>query len=54
MIITDVKTYLLELDFKIKIGSMPRFKATGLYTNVLTDDEINGWALSHWNLSNLA
>jgi len=49
-----VKTYLLELDFKIKLGSMPRFKATGLYINILTDDGIDGWALSHWNLSNAA
>ncbi len=54
MKIIDVKTHLLELDFKIKIGSMPRFKATGLYTNVITDEGIDGWALSHWNLSNLA
>jgi L-alanine-DL-glutamate epimerase-like enolase superfamily enzyme len=54
MKITDIKTFLLELDFKIKIGSMPRFKATGLYTNVITDEGIDGWALSHWNLSNLA
>ncbi|MHA1291603.1 MAG: mandelate racemase/muconate lactonizing enzyme family protein [Promethearchaeota archaeon] len=54
MIITNVKTYLLELDFKIKIGSMPRFKATGLYVNIITDEGIDGWALSHWNLSNLA
>ncbi|MFW9971253.1 MAG: mandelate racemase/muconate lactonizing enzyme family protein [Candidatus Odinarchaeota archaeon] len=54
MFITDVKTYLLELDFKIKIGSMPRFKATGLYTNIITDEGIDGWALSHWNLSDLA
>ncbi|MFX1454141.1 MAG: mandelate racemase/muconate lactonizing enzyme family protein [Promethearchaeota archaeon] len=54
MEITDVKTYLLELDFKIKIGSMPRFKATGLYINILTDEGIDGWALSHWNLSNAA
>ncbi|MHA2400649.1 MAG: mandelate racemase/muconate lactonizing enzyme family protein [Promethearchaeota archaeon] len=54
MEITDVKTHLLELDFKIKIGSMPRFKATGLYINLLTDEGINGWALSHWNLSNAA
>ena len=54
MIITDVKTYLLQLDFKIKIGSMPRFQASGLYTNLITDEGINGWALSHWNLSNRA
>jgi len=54
MKITDVRTYLLELDFKIKIGSMPRFKASGLYTNLITDEGIDGWALSHWNLSNLA
>lgn len=52
MIITDVKTHLLELDFKLKLGSMPRFKATGLYINILTDEGIDGWALSHWNLSN--
>ncbi|MEJ2252338.1 MAG: mandelate racemase/muconate lactonizing enzyme family protein [Candidatus Lokiarchaeota archaeon] len=54
MLITDVKTYLLELNFKIKIGSMPRFKATGLYINIKTDENIDGWALSHWNLSNAA
>ncbi|MFO7795234.1 MAG: mandelate racemase/muconate lactonizing enzyme family protein [Promethearchaeia archaeon] len=54
MKITDVRTNLLELDFKIKIGSMPRFKASGLYTNLITDEGIDGWALSHWNLSNLA
>ncbi|MFX1437976.1 MAG: mandelate racemase/muconate lactonizing enzyme family protein [Promethearchaeota archaeon] len=54
MLIIDLKTYVLELDFKIKIGSMPRFKATGLYINLITDEGIDGWALSHWNLSNLA
>ncbi|MBD3340588.1 MAG: hypothetical protein GF353_15885 [Candidatus Lokiarchaeota archaeon] len=54
MQITDVKTHLLELDFTIKIGSMPRFKASGLYTQLITDEGIDGWALSHWNLSNLA
>ena len=54
MIITDVKTHLIELDFKIKIGSMPRFKASGLYIQIITDEGIDGWALSHWNLSNLA
>ncbi len=54
MKITEVKAHLLELDFKIKIGSMPRFKATGLYINIKTDENIDGWGLSHWNLSNLA
>ena len=54
MIITDVKSHLIELDFKIKIGSMPRFKASGLYTQIITDEGIEGWALSHWNLSNMA
>ena len=54
MKIKEVKTHLLELDFKIKIGSMPRFKATGLYINLITDEGIEGWGLSHWNLSNLA
>ena len=46
MIITDVKTHLIELDFKIKIGSMPRFKASGLYTQIITDEGTEGWALS--------
>lgn len=54
MQITEINTHLLELDFKIKIGSMPRFKATGLYVNIKTDEGIDGWALSHWNLSNEA
>ncbi len=54
MKITEIKTHLLELNFKIKIGSMPRFKATGLYINVKTDQGIDGWGLSHWNLSNAA
>ena len=54
MIITDIKTYLLQLDFKIKIGSMPRLQAGGLYTQLITDEGIDGWALSHWNLSNKA
>lgn len=49
-----MKTYLLELDFKFKLGSMPWLKATGLYINILTDEGIDGWALSHWNLSNAA
>ncbi len=54
MQITDVKTYVLKLDFKVKIGSMPRLQASGLYTNLKTDEDIEGWALTHWNLSNLA
>ena len=54
MQITDVKTHLLKLDFKNKIGSMPIFDVTGLYVNLITDEGIDGWALSHWNLSNLA
>jgi len=54
MIITDIKTYVLQMDFKIKIGSMPRLQASGLYTNLKTDEGIEGWALTHWNLSNLA
>jgi len=54
MQITDIKTHLVQLNFSIKIGSMPRFKASGLYTQIITDEDIEGWALSHWNLSNLA
>jgi L-alanine-DL-glutamate epimerase-like enolase superfamily enzyme len=54
MQITDIKTYVLKMDFKVKIGSMPRLQASGLYTNLKTDEGIDGWALTHWNLSNLA
>jgi D-galactarolactone cycloisomerase len=53
MIITDVNTYVLKLDFKLKLGSMPAFNVTGLYLNIKTDEDIEGWALSHWNLSNM-
>ena len=53
MQITEVNTYVLQMDFKIKLGSMPRFQASGLYTNLKTDEGVEGWALSHWNLSNL-
>jgi D-galactarolactone cycloisomerase len=54
MIITDLKTHLLQLDFKIKIGSMPRFQASGVYVQLITDEGIEGWALSHWTLSSKA
>ena len=40
MIITDVQTYVLPLDFKFKLGAMPPFKATGLYINIKTDEDI--------------
>ncbi|MFW9873461.1 MAG: hypothetical protein ACFFG0_10180 [Candidatus Thorarchaeota archaeon] len=43
---------MLELDCKIEIGSMPRFKASDLYVHIATDVGIDGWSLSHWNLSN--
>jgi len=49
MQITDIKTYVLKMDFKVKIGSMPRLQASGLYTNLKTDEGIEGWALTHWN-----
>ena len=54
MIITDVKTHLVQLDFKIKIGSMPRFKASGLYTQIITDEGIEGWARCELRPSSLA
>jgi D-galactarolactone cycloisomerase len=54
MIITDVQTHLIQLDFKIKIGAMPSLKVTCLFINIKTDEGIDGWALSHWNLSNSA
>jgi L-alanine-DL-glutamate epimerase-like enolase superfamily enzyme len=52
MIITEVKTYLMVLDFKFKIGAMPTIKASGLFVNIKTDEDIDGWGLAHWNLSN--
>jgi D-galactarolactone cycloisomerase len=52
MIITEVKTHLMVLDFTFKIGAMPAFKASGLFVNIKTDEDIEGWGLAHWNLSN--
>jgi D-galactarolactone cycloisomerase len=52
MIITEVNTHLMVLDFKFKIGSMPFLKASGLFINIKTDEDIDGWGLAHWNLSN--
>ena len=54
MKITDVKTYYVSLDFKFRIGAMPPLEASGLYINIKTDTDIEGWSLAHWNLSNAA
>ncbi len=55
MIITEVNTYVVQLEaLTIKIGSMPRFKASGLYIRLKSDEGHEGWALVHWNLSNNA
>jgi len=54
MKITEVKTYVLELDFRFRIGAMPPLQASGLFINIKTDESIDGWGLAHWNLSNNA
>ncbi len=55
MIVTEVNTYVTQLEaLTIKIGSMPRFKASGLYLQLKTDEGLEGWSLVHWNLSNNA
>ncbi len=54
MKITEIKTYVLSLDFRFKIGAMPPLQASGLFINLKTDENIDGWGLSHWNLSNNA
>ena len=54
MKITDVKTYYLTLDFKFRIGAMPPLEASGLYIHIKTDEDIEGWCVSHFNLSNRA
>ncbi len=54
MQIVEVKTHLLELGIKVKIGSMPTFKNSGIYTQIITDEGIDGWALSHWAPSDAA
>jgi len=54
MQIVEVKTHLLELGIKVKIGSMPTFKNSGTYTQIITDEGIDGWALSHWAPSDAA
>jgi L-alanine-DL-glutamate epimerase-like enolase superfamily enzyme len=52
MIITEVNTYLMILDFKIKIGAMPALKVSSLIIKIQTDEDVEGWGLAHWNLSN--
>lgn len=54
MKITDVKTYVLVLDFRFKIGAMPPLQASGVLINIKTDEDIDGWGLAHFNLSNNA
>ncbi|MFX0105181.1 MAG: mandelate racemase/muconate lactonizing enzyme family protein [Candidatus Hodarchaeota archaeon] len=54
MKIIDVKTYLLRLDFRFKIGAMPPIQASGVFINIKTDEDIDGWGLAHFNLSNMA
>ncbi|HME54837.1 MAG TPA: mandelate racemase/muconate lactonizing enzyme family protein [Candidatus Lokiarchaeia archaeon] len=55
MIITEVNTYVVELSaVTMKIGSMPRFKASGLYINIKTDEGFEGWSVVHWALSSNA
>ena len=54
MKITELKTYVLILDFKFKIGAMPPLQASGVLINIKTDEDIDGWGLAHFNLSNNA
>lgn len=54
MRITDVKTFVLGLDFRFRIGAMPPIQASGVFINIKTDEDIDGWGLAHWNLSNNA
>ena len=54
MKIIDVKTYVLTLDFRFKIGAMPPIQASGVLINIKTDEDIDGWGLAHFNLSNNA
>ncbi len=54
MKIIDVHTYVLALDFRFKIGAMPPIQASGVLINLKTDENIDGWGLAHFNLSNNA
>lgn len=54
MQIVEVKTHLIELGVSVRIGSMPKFKNSGLYTQIITDEGIDGWGLGHWSPSNAA
>ncbi len=54
MQIVDVKTHLIDLGIRVRIGSMPKFKNTGLYIQIITDEGIEGWGLVHWSPSTFA
>ncbi len=54
MQIIEVKTHLIELGVSVRIGSMPKFKNSGLYIQIITDEGIDGWGLVHWSPSTWA
>ncbi|MGQ9720546.1 MAG: mandelate racemase/muconate lactonizing enzyme family protein [Candidatus Jordarchaeum sp.] len=49
--ITEVKAEIIRLPFSIKIGSMPRINASGTLVTIKTDEDIEGYGLSHFSLS---
>lgn len=49
--ITEVKAEVIRLPFSIKIGSMPRISASGTLVTIKTDEDIEGYGLSHFSLS---
>ena len=54
MQIVEVKTHLIDLGISVRIGSMPKFKNTGLYIQIITDEGMDGWGLIHWSPSTWA
>ncbi|MCP4762753.1 MAG: mandelate racemase/muconate lactonizing enzyme family protein [archaeon] len=51
MQIVEVKTHIIDLGISVRIGSMPTFRNTGLYIQIITDEGIDGWGLVHWSPS---
>ncbi len=54
MKIVDVKTHLIYLGEGLKIGSMPPMKNSGVFIQIITDEGIEGWGVSHFASSGMA
>jgi D-galactarolactone cycloisomerase len=54
MKITDVQTTVVRIPVNLKIGAMPTIKSSGTFVTIKTDEGIEGIALTHFAISDLA